>query len=402
MLYDINVPLPALRRDIRFTASPDGNMLYMSDAMSYAENMLTIPANALYVLEMFNGHNSAFDLETFFRDKYSAFIPAIDIVEFASILDREGYLFSNSFELRRREFEEKYNRETIRRSVCAGGAYPSKPDELRRFLHNIMQTTDASSVETGATGIIAPHIDLNVGGTSYAPAYHAVKDTDADLFVIYATSHYADYDLVIPTDKDFETPLGLIKTDKELLEKIRARLPFELTRNDIAHRREHSIELELIFLQYLFPKREFTILPLLVTSFGHYRDFPRHDEKVRLIAESVRETVKESSRKVIYISSGDLAHIGRKFGDNYDAEEKLSELAQADAKLLDKLAACDRDGFFAHIASCNDIWKVCGTSPNYMMLETLRPKRGSMLRYDQWNEIETRSAVTFSSLSYYS
>lgn len=402
MLYDINAPLPALRRDIRLTASPDGNMLYMSDAMSYAENMLTIPANALHALEMFDGHNSAFALESFFRERYAINIPASDIVEFASILDREGYLCSASFELRRREFEEKYNRETVRRNVCAGGAYPAEPEELRSFLQNIMQSADNSDIETGATGIIAPHIDLNVGGVSYAPAYHAIKDTDADLFVIYATSHYADYDLVIPTDKDFETPLGLVKTDRDLLEKIRARLPFELTRNDMAHRPEHSIELELIFLQYLFPKREFTILPLLVTSFGHYRDFPRHDEKVRLIAESVRETVKESSRKAIYISSGDLAHIGRKFGDNFDAEEKLSELAQVDAKLLDRLAICDRDGFFAQIASCNDIWKVCGTSPNYMMLETLRPKRGSVLSYDQWSEKETRSAVTFSSLSYHS
>lgn len=401
--FDLYTPLPALRRDIRLIAADNGRLLILQDSMGYAENTLTVPADALAVLEMMNGHNSAAALEIFFREQFKAEIPAADIVEFAALLDREGYLYSQNFDVRRRTFEEEYSRQPIRSNVCAGGAYPANPDELRAFLQNIMDSSEPVDGEP-AVGIIAPHIDLNVGGKSYAPAYHALRNSDADLFVIYATSHYAGYDLLIPTDKDFETPLGIVRTDCNLLEQIRASLPFQITRNDIAHRPEHSIELELIFLQHLFPDREFTILPLLVTSFGEFMDSPEApsaNDKVRLIAQAVRRAVEESGRKAVYISSGDLAHIGRKFGDDFDAEDKLAELAQVDAALVERLAACDHDGFFGEIAKCDDVWKVCGTSPNYMLLETLRPARGAALYYEQWNERETRSAVSFASLAFY-
>ena len=404
MLYDIRTALPPLRRDIQINASDDGATLLLRDTIGYAENDLTISSNALAVLEMMDGRNNAAVLEVFFREQFGAEIPADDIAGFAAVLDREGYLYSQNFSIRRRQFEENYARQPVRRSVCAGGAYPSDPDDLREFLQNIMESSPAAAVEAGASGIIAPHIDLNVGGASYSPAYHAISGSDADLFVIYATSHYAGYDLIIPTDKDFETPLGLVRTDRALLEAIRTRLPFEVTRNDIAHRPEHSIELELIFLQHLFPGREFTILPLLVTSFAGFfgGDAPpcAHD-KVRLFAEAVRGAVAESGRKAVFISSGDLGHIGRKFGDDFDAEDKLPELARADASLLSRLAACDRDGFFAEIAACDDTWKVCGTAPDYMLLETLRPGRGAALCYDQWSERETRSAVSFASVAFY-
>lgn len=403
MRFDLYTPLPALRRDIRLIATDEGRSLILQDSMGYAKNMVTVPADALAVLEMLNGHNSAAVLEVFFRDEFSSEIPAADIVRFAEFLDGEGYLYSQNFDMRRRAFEDEYTSQPIRYNVCAGGAYPANPDELHAFLQNILDSSEPTEDEP-ANGIIAPHIDLNVGGKSYAPAYHAIRNSDADLFVIYATSHYAGYDLLIPTDKDFETPLGIVRTDRNLLEQIRASLPFQITRNDIAHKPEHSIELELIFLQHLFPDREFTILPLLVTSFGEFMDSPETpsaNDKVRLIAQAVRRAVEESGRKAVYISSGDLAHIGRKFGDDFDAEHKLGELATVDTTLIERLAACDHDGFFREIAACDDAWKVCGTSPNYMLLETLRPTRGIALCYEQWNERETRSAVSFASLAFY-
>ena len=167
MLYDIRTALPPLRRDIQINASDDGATLLLRDVMGYAENDLTISSNALAVLEMMDGRNNAAVLEVFFREQFGAEIPADDIAGFAAVLDREGYLYSQNFSIRRRQFEENYARQPVRRSVCAGGAYPADPDDLREFLQNIMESSPAAAVEAGASGIIAPHIDLNVGGASY-------------------------------------------------------------------------------------------------------------------------------------------------------------------------------------------------------------------------------------------
>ncbi len=402
MAYQITDHLPILRRDIQIIAAGGEHYYTLTDTIGYAKQSLTMPRSALAILEMFDGQKSAYDLEMFLNEKYSVQISSNEIAVFAERLDNEGYLCSNAFEAQRRWIEDEYNKQTIRQSVCAGGAYPADADELHIFLRDIMSKSNANHIELGASGIIAPHIDLNIGGAAYAPAYQAISNSDADLFVIYATSHYANYDLVIPTDKDFETPLGIVRTDRELLERLRSRLPFEITRNDIAHRHEHSIELELIFLQYLFPKRDFTILPFLVTSFGNYGDAPNCMGKTKIIAESVKEIVEKSGRKAIYISSGDLGHIGRKFGDDFNAEDKLEELAREDEILTQYLAACNHNRFYSQISENCDKWKICGASPNYMLLETLQPERGITLSYDQWHEKEAKSAVSFASIVFYS
>ncbi len=154
-----------------------------------------------------------------------------------------------------------HNETIIRPAAFADVSYPANPiklsrlldtapDTVRSFLQHVPPTL--ASIRQGAEAIVAPHIDFRVGLNTYAPAFQALRDSTADVFVVIATSHYGWQDLFIPTFQHFSTPLGVVRTDTELLNELYKRLPYSLTRDEIAHRDEHSIEFEAVWLQHLF------------------------------------------------------------------------------------------------------------------------------------------------------
>jgi MEMO1 family protein len=296
----------------------------------------------------------------------------------------------------------------VRAPQFAGVCYPKNAEKLSDLLDSVIKiphhlTLSGSPVQQGAQAIIAPHIDFRIGLPTYAPAYYALQDSDADVFVVFATSHYGWGDLFIPTFQHFSTPLGTLQTDHELLKNLQKKIP-NLTKDDSAHREEHSIEFETIFLQYLFGHRTFTILPILVTSFYPFiqqQQLPAQTDVFRRFCDALGEVLQESGKKVAFVASADMAHIGRKFDDPYDAAPMLPAMRNEDMRLLAALEKSDAREYYRYIAAVDDRYKICGLPPIYSMLETVQCSHGQTLAYEQWNEQATRSAVTYSSLAYY-
>ncbi len=128
------------------------------------------------------------------------------------------------------------------------------------------------------------------------------------------------------TKKDFDTPLGLVETDRPFVARVASRMSatpagkeLNLYADELAHRQEHSIEFQAVFLQYLLGgKRPFKIVPILVGSFHEFLEqnvSPSASPEVSALVEAVRTTAAEHGGRVCYVSSGDLAHIGQRFGD---------------------------------------------------------------------------------------
>lgn len=404
MIYTPDTPVPAFRKDVQLsTVYHNGTQqICARDTFGYASEEIYLSAQAYSLISLFDNCTTVKGLSTKIFGETATEDTIQFLCNFITTIDEYGYLESDSFELRRRNIEEEYAQARVREPVCAGGAYPASEQELRQYLDALMSECDAAS--DNADGIIVPHIDYRVGGTSYPPAFKAIEQSKADVYIVFATSHYWWGDLFILTEKDFRTPMGIVKTDTTIVNKIREYYPHYLTPNDMPHKPEHSIELELPFLQYIQAERPFTIVPILVTSFHRFMNTKEQIElstEVHDFIRAVRRAVEESGKKAVYISSGDLSHIGRKFGDNYDAVSKLAEVEKADKELLQALATCDAGAFFRLISDVRDTWKICGCSPNYMLLQTLQPTRGEIMHYAQWDERERASAVTFASVAFY-
>lgn len=406
MKFHTHTIVPPLRDDISIVPFSDNGdaLVVLYDRAGYAPEYLTLFAAVLPIVEMADGKSSIHDILGEIGEQTGEHLSETVLVELFTTLETACFLQSERFHESKARKDEEFLAQPVRSAACAGSSYAENANELTVFLDELMNSSHHSVAEECATAIVVPHIDLRVGAQSYVPAYRALQQSDADLFVIFGTSHYGWQDVFITTEKHFQTPLGIVQTDTELLGKLREHVPFELCRNDVAHRDEHSIEFQLLFLQHVFRNRDFTVLPILVTSFQPFIDAgitPIQHERFRGFITSLQHVVQTSGRKVAFIASADMAHVGRKFGDDFPAETITETLAHEDAAVLHKATAADADGFFTHIANTNDCRRICGLPPVYSMLQTVQPERGTLLDYQQWHEQETESAVTYASLAYY-
>ncbi len=125
--------------------------------------------------------------------------------------------------------------------------------------------------------IVAPHIDFHRGGPAYAWAYKPLAESaGADLYILLGTSHCGGRSPYILTPKDFETPLGLVETDREFVQKLQASCAEDCFADEYFHRGEHSLEFQVVLLKYIAhkraeltgrPEKPFKIVPILVSSF---------------------------------------------------------------------------------------------------------------------------------------
>ncbi len=273
---------------------------------------------------------------------------------------------------------------------------------------------DGAPAAEGLLGVLSPHIDLHRGGPTFAwPYKRLVEESDADLFVIFGTAHNPMSELFSVTRKHFETPLGTLETDRQFCARLSANLKstpggaaMNLAANELAHRQEHSIEFQAVFLQYLLgEKRPIKIVPVLVGSFHPFitaGTSPSNAPEVAALVAAMRKTADAHSGRVCYISSGDLAHIGQRFGDRefLDAE-RLKMQAADDRELLAAACRPDAEAFFRHIAREQDRNRVCGLAPTYTMLKVMEPGRGEMLKYDQAVELDGTACVSFGGAAFY-
>ncbi len=200
------------------------------------------------------------------------------------------------------------------------------------------------------------------------------------------------------TSKDFETPLGRARTDKDAVRKLLGTDANVLSDNDFPHRGEHSIEFQVIFLQYLLEDSEFSIIPILCGSvWGSLSPCSRESylQKAGHLLEALKDLVLDKNEVTLVLAGVDLSHIGPKFGHNVPAAHLKSESRSHDQALLHALLEQDAEKFWNESLRINDQYNVCGFSALACMLEILPPFKGHILHYEIWDEPPTQSAVSF-------
>lgn len=296
----------------------------------------------------------------------------------------------------------------VREPACLG-CYDADPEGLRRQLAGYFAAAgDPGRPEPTRRlrALLAPHIDYGRGGIAYAHAYRALAaQTDASLFVIVATSHYSGERFTL-TRQDFETPLGVVPTDQPFVDRLVAHYGDGLFDDPLAHVPEHSIELEVIFLQYLFAgRRPIRIVPLLVGSFGDCvasGEAPESCADIARMIAALRAAEAEANEPVCYVISGDLAHVGPKFGDSgLMTDAFLADNRNADAALMERAAAVDAAGYFRAVAAEEDRRRICGLPPTYTALCAAQPASAKLLHYEQYVHPRGSESVSFASMAFY-
>ncbi|MCB0711106.1 MAG: AmmeMemoRadiSam system protein B [Ignavibacteriae bacterium] len=404
-MFSETTPLPPLRHDLDAVEIMPG-IIRLYDDLGYTDSTVQLPIEIIDYLLYMDGKRTVLELAGHAAQAGFPF-DSMKFLEIVEILEEEGFLETETFQRQREELHHDYNSLTLRPAFHAGYAYPDDPDELRAMLDQYLSPTpeQLSSPTTTPVGFFIPHVDPRLGGQVYGAAYNAMRENDADTFIILGVPHRMSYDRFMFSTMDFDTPLGAVETDREFIAKFRENLSFHLTEDQIAHRIEHSIEFQALFLRHLFPDRPIRIVPILANSLYDYVETGRggaeEDEKLTELYTTLSRTAAELKRKVCWIASVDFCHVGRKFGDSFDARTILDKVRRHDEKLIEAAAECNAGEFLQRLVDVRNEYKVCGVSPMYAMLRAANLKRGELLAYDQWDEEETDSAVSFASMAFY-
>jgi hypothetical protein len=311
-------------------------------------------------------------------------------------------------------FLDDYRGRRIRPAAHAGASYPADEQALRAQLAGYFDDPEGSGPPAESRGnghprvrgILSPHIDFARGGPTYTHAYKELVDrSDAEVFVIFGVAHSPCRRRFVATRKDFQTPLGLARTDQEFVGSLAASVGLSVFDDELAHRSEHSVEFQVVFLQHLLGgRRDFTIVPVLVGSFHDLmgrKGEPIDDPEVARFVAAVRQAESSRGKKVAYIGGIDLCHVGAQFGDPGPVlDATLDEVRRFDTALLDRARAADPAGWFGHAAEVRDRWRVCGLSATYTMLHAMGPASGRLLKYHQAVDARRTCCVTIASVAY--
>jgi hypothetical protein len=387
-------------------------LLCLRDPEGLAAQPILLPGPATAIVAQMDGTSSLRDIQADIFRRTGEIVPFEELEQFAAELDRLHFLDSPAFEQFRAEIVRAFKEAATRPAAHAGGAYAGSAPELRRQIDGFFTHADGPGragppvPRPPLRGLIAPHIDFNRGGPAYAHAYAALAGQHPfDRYLIFGTCHAGMRRRFGLTEKGYETPLGCARTDRDFVRRLAARLEVDYFTDEFAHRNEHSIEFQAVCLRYLQGDAEFTIVPILVGSFHDLLiegKTPAENPEVRAMVEGIEATLWESPGSTCVVAGADLAHVGRRFGDeDGPTPEYLAEVERRDREFLALVAAGDAEGVFRSIAADGDRRRVCGYPPIYMTLCALSGARGELLQYRQWSDFEDGAAVTYASAALY-
>jgi len=277
----------------------------------------------------------------------------------------------------------------VRMPVVAGQFYEGKEDLLRQRLTNcFLKSPGPGKLPEGSPGssrtlkaLISPHAGYMYSGSAAAHSYlRLFEDGKPAHIVIFGPNHTGMGGRLAICEEDWETPLGIVKYDRILGQGILQKNTVA-SRDCIAHGSEHSIEVQLPFLQFALGKG-FTFVPICIT-----------DQRYE-VCESIGKTVAEMANEmdVLVIASSDFTHF-----------ESAEIAKKKDTQAMEYLENMDPRGFLKFVRDHRI--SICGAGPIAAAL-VFAKERGAtsfrLLKYTSSGEVtgDLHSVVAYVSAAF--
>jgi len=234
------------------------------------------------------------------------------------------------------------NKIVIRKPAVAGAFYPADSKELDSLIDQFIENVQEVPVNGNIIGLVVPHAGYAYSAKTAAVGYKSVLNKKYDIVVIMAPSHRDPFNgaTIFPGDA-YNTPLGNINIDKSTANEL-VNICQYIKYSEFGHRGEHAIEVQLPFIQKIFPNAK--IIPIVI---GRY-DWNR----CNVIGKSIAKAVKD--KNVLLIASSDLYH-----GESYNNCKTI------DARTLKAITQLNPEQFCN--GSLNDTYQACGGGPIAIM-----------------------------------
>lgn len=264
--------------------------------------------------------------------------------------------------------------ESIRKATVAGSFYDSDKASLLNqlkycFLHEIgpQKLPESKKIyqnKSKIKGIVSPHAGFIFSGPIAAHNYYYLSfEKIPQTIIIIGPNHRGlGEEISIMPAGYWNTPLGSIEIDEKTVKKILANDKKNIIKEDIqAHVFEHSIEVQLPFLQFIYPNNTFKIIPICITN-----------QKLRLmkyLADTIFGSIENTD--CLFIASSDFTHY-----------ESQSNAKRKDISAIEKIINMDSDAFYENIKTNSA--SICGYGPIAVVMEICKKngiEKGELLKY---------------------
>ncbi|MFQ5647828.1 MAG: AmmeMemoRadiSam system protein B, partial [Candidatus Aenigmatarchaeota archaeon] len=233
--------------------------------------------------------------------------------------------------------------EVHRMPAVAGTFYPSSKKTLQDHLEDLFHGVKRAKQD--CLGVISPHAGYEYSGLTAAHAVSSLKPVSR--FVILGPNHYLwGAEFSVMGEGAWATPLGECQIDRALAKKLLA-CPV-LEENELAHEREHSVEVQLPFLQHRF--KEPRIVPISIMCTDLSQDFQK---KCELLGKAIVKAIR--GEPIGIVASTDFSHY-----------LPLKEAEKRDSQAIEQIKKLDLPGFFKTLKETDA--SICGPGPIAVMM----------------------------------
>jgi hypothetical protein len=271
----------------------------------------------------------------------------------------------------------------MRKPFVAGGFYPRAREGVEKLLAKFEARVEArfrkEKISAGKVfAVVSPHAGWVYSGFTAMHSYKAIQGTleqekaKAPLFVLIGPNHTGLGAPLSLSMQDWETPLGVARVDEEFGHALLKHSSL-LEKDEDAHLGEHSIEVQVPFLQWLF--REFTFAPICMGD--------QSPSAARAVAKAVLEAEKETGRRAVVVASSDFTHF-----------EPVEQARKKDFWAIEALEALDASEWFRRVEEKG--LSICGFGPIGVAVEYAKAhdaKRGVVLHFSNSAEVTGEQEV---------
>ena len=245
---------------------------------------------------------------------------------------------------------------TMRKPYQAGVFYPENADELKEEVKNyLILSTEKEDI----VGVVCPHSGYIYSGRTAGEVYSYIKSQPT--FILIGPNHTRQGEIsAISTEGEWSTPIGQVTINTSLAQKILCLSNF-LKKDEKAHLYEHSLEVQLPFIQYI--NSSVKIVPICM-----------QDNTINIcqdIGNAIANAIEAEKQKVVIIASSDMTHY---------ASEKMAR--RKDNLAIEKILNFDPEGLLK-IVNEKDI-SMCGSGPVATMIyatKKLGANQGKLVSY---------------------
>lgn len=240
----------------------------------------------------------------------------------------------------------------IREPAVAGSFYPGDPLALKQALKLLIPE---SLGNTSALAVVSPHAGYVYSGAVAGETFAEIK-IPQDIVLIGPNHHGHGAPLALMDSGFWATPLGEVPINRELSAALLKASPL-ISSDKFAHKFEHSLEVQIPFIQYLRP--DVTITPLVVSHVSL--------AVCQETGEALAQAIKQYDRQVLIVASSDMTH--------YETRESAS---RKDQSAMTRILALDPVGLYYTVLDKKI--SMCGFIPTTIMLFAARKLGASLAR----------------------